>query len=79
MKIIDKSEPVGNLHEYAVGDFIKSAGGIYLVVENDGEYAIVDLESDNVSRTFDSLEELYDEFHDADDHLVHGELTVTRV
>ncbi|WP_334469023.1 hypothetical protein [Levilactobacillus sp. HBUAS67488] len=66
------------LREYEVGDLIKSEGFIYLVVEHAGEYAIVDLDSNNVSRLFKSLQELYRNVHSTDDQLVHGEVVVRR-
>jgi len=79
MKINDHSSGSQELRKYEVGDLIKSEGVIYLVVEHAGEYAIVDLNDNDVSRLFKSLQELYRSVHATDDQLVRGEVVVKRV
>lgn len=79
MRIKDHSGGSEELHEYEVGDLIKSEGAIYLVVEHAGEYAIVDLGDNTVSKLFGSLRELYSTLHATDDRLVLGEVLVKRV
>ena len=79
MKINDRSGGSQELRKYEVGDLIKSEGVIYLVVEHAGEYAIVDLKGNGVSRLFISLQELYHNVHATDDQLMHGEVVVERV
>lgn len=79
MKILDNTEKVKDIEQFAVGDIVKAIdGNIFMIGSNeDLTYYLVALGDGSISGSCDSIEDLFEEgYLDETDKKVSGFLTI---
>jgi len=76
MKVINKIGVRTEKKAYQVGDVICDKGDYYLVIELSEKYALLDLDDCRILTPKDTLEGLYDLYHNDEEIVADAEITL---